>query len=88
MDLRTFTCVRAAKNNTASSMYDKKRQKNRIPVLKERLRGIVCQQGKEIKHNISRAGMLFVMPLVYLFNGLLRAQGWYKNDVQEAKQMR
>lgn len=60
MDLRTFSCVKAAKNNTASSIYDeeKKKKKNhrdkdRNPVLIGGLRGSVCQWGKEIKHTIS-----------------------------------
>lgn len=39
------------------------------------LRRSACQWGKEMKHTISREGMLFRMPLAYLSNGLLRAQG-------------
>lgn len=75
LGLKTFSCVKAPKNTTSSSICDKKKKKDRISVLKEGLRGSVCQWGKEIKHTISRGGMLFEMPLAYLSNGLLRAQG-------------
>lgn len=44
-------------------------------MLKEGLRGSICQWGKEIKHALSRGVVLFAMPLTYLSNGLLRAQG-------------